>query len=313
MILVCGENLIDFIQEPGDGLPSFRANPGGSPFNTAMALGRQEKKTGYLTPISSDTLGQLLRDTIEGSGVTCLAPTSDKPTSMAVVSLKDGQPAYQFYRDNTAERQVDAASLAASLPDQITALQLGSLCLANGEDAAAWANLAEDLSSKGVPITFDPNIRSAFIHDRADYLSRFERVARIARLIKLSDEDIAWLYPGQDMIEAADAMFATYNPALLVLTEGGDGAWCRIGDTSFEVAAAPVPDLIDTVGAGDTFMANLIAGLHDAGALIAGAPISPDQAAPIMRRAAVAAAINCGRKGCNPPTRSEVQAALTAD
>ena len=309
MILVGGENLIDFIQEPADGLPSYRANPGGSPFNTAMALGRQEQPTGYLTPISDDSLGQLLRETIEASHVHCLAAETSKPTSLAVVSIVNGQPSYQFYRDDTAERQVNAASLDASLPDHVTALQLGSLCLANGADAEAWAGLAEAMNARGVPVTFDPNIRAAFIHDRADYLSRFERVARVARLIKLSDEDIAWLSPDKDMMQAANDLFDRFEPALLVLTKGGDGAWVRTATGNFEIAASAVPNLIDTVGAGDTFMATLIAGMNDAGLLTGDNAVAPSVARPIVERAAIAAAINCERKGCNPPTKSELDAA----
>ncbi len=309
MILVGGENLIDFMQEPGEGLPVYRANPGGSPFNTAMALGRQGMDTGYLTPISDDTLGQLLRDTIVASGVTCLAAPQTKPTSLAVVSLIDGQPAYQFYRDDTAERQVDAASLKASLPDTVTCLQLGSLCLANGDDAVAWADLGEKMHGDGVPVTFDPNIRAAFIHDRDGYLARFERVAHAARLIKLSDEDIEWLYPDQDMMVAAEMIFQKFAPAMLVLTKGGDGAWIRTSDGQTDIDAAPVPNLVDTVGAGDTFMATLISGLHTANLLQPGSDLTLSQAIPITKRAALAAALNCGQKGCNPPTLAELDAA----
>lgn len=306
MILVGGENLIDFIQEPGSGLPKYVANPGGSPFNTAMALGRQQQDTGYLTPISEDSLGQLLRATIEASDVTCLAAASSKPTSLAVVSLVNGQPSYQFYREDTAERQVDAASLEASLPAEVTALQLGSLCLANGDDAKAWADLAEKLAARGIPVTFDPNIRAAFIHDRADYLARFRRVAKVARAIKLSDEDIEWLYPGEDMMVAAGALFEEHQPALLVLTKGGDGACGWTSDGRIDVAPAHVSNLVDTVGAGDTFMATLIAGLNTAGLLVSDQAITVAQAKPIMSRAAMAAGINCGRKGCNPPTLAEL-------
>jgi len=104
MILVCGENLIDYIQEPSDGdLPLYRAYPGGSPFNTAMAIGRQSVPVAYMMPISTDSLGQLLRSTLEASNVVCVAEPSDKPTALAVVSLNNGQPSYQFYRDNTRQ------------------------------------------------------------------------------------------------------------------------------------------------------------------------------------------------------------------
>ena len=309
MILVGGENLVDFLQEAGgEGHPVYRANPGGSPFNTAMAIGRQDAPVGYLTPISSDSLGQLLRMTLVASGVDCLAPPSDKPTSLAVVSLVDGQPSYQFYRENTAEREVTTASLRACLPDPVTCLQIGSLCLANGRDADDWAVLATHLSASQVPVTFDPNIRPAFIHDRGDYFRRFRQVMAAADLVKLSDEDINWLYPDEDMQVAAKRLFDENDLAMLVLTKGGDGAVAFTASGRIDMDAAPVPDLVDTVGAGDTFMATLIAQLYTRELLDKSAMrgASRDDLAAILGLAARAAAINCGRKGCNPPTRAEL-------
>jgi len=309
MILVCGENLIDYIQEPGDGgHPMYRANPGGSPFNTAMAVGRQSVPVGYLTPISTDSLGQLLRDTLEASSVICLGEPNDKPTSLAVVSLKDGQPSYQFYREDTAERQVTDGSLKASLPEQITALQLGSLCIANGEDAKAWAKLATDMSANGIPVTFDPNIREAFIHDREDYLGRFNSVLKVCDLLKLSDEDMEWLFPRDDIEERAQKIFNEQDLGLLVLTKGGDGAVAFSAKGRFEVPVAKVENLVDTVGAGDTFMATLIAELTKR-SLIAKTALREapkEQIEIVLTTAARAAAINCGRKGCNPPTTIEL-------
>lgn len=309
MILVCGENLIDYIQEPDDGgHPIYRANPGGSPFNTAMAIGRQSVPVGYLTPISTDTLGQLLRSTLEASSVICLAEPNHKPTSLAVVSIVNGQPAYQFYRDDTAERQVNDDSLAVSLPEEIWGLQLGSLCIANGDDAHAWANLATKLSERDIPVTFDPNIREAFIHDRDDYMRRFQKVLTATDLLKLSDEDIEWLFPGTDMEEVAQKLFENEDLGLLVLTKGAKGAVAFSRHGRFEQPSAPVPNLVDTVGAGDTFMATLIAELTKRNLLgkkaLRSAP--EEQIEVVLQTAAKAAAINCGRKGCNPPTVIEL-------
>ena len=310
MIVVCGENLIDFIQEEADGLPVYRANPGGSPFNTAMAMGRQGADVGYVTPISDDNLGQLLRATIEASDVRCLAPANGKPTSLAVVSKVDGQPSYQFYRDDTAERQVDPDTLKACLPVDPDVLQVGSLAIANGADAQAYAALAEDVAARGLAVTFDPNIRAAFIHDRADYMERFTRVADAARLIKLSDEDLEWLAPDRDMMAAARDLFARHSPNVLVLTKGADGAVAITGEGEVSVPAAPLTQKGDTVGAGDTFMGTLIVGLLGAGLLAPDARPTPDTVAPFLTRAAMAAAINCSRIGCNPPTVAELDAAL---
>ncbi|MEM9431344.1 MAG: PfkB family carbohydrate kinase, partial [Pseudomonadota bacterium] len=130
MIVVGGENLIDLIEEGGTpGAPLYRAAVGGSPLNTAKAAARQEVPVGYLTPVSSDTLGRLVAEDLNRDAVRVLAPASDRPTSLAVVSFNDGQPAYQFYRENTAERDVNEVGLAAALPDETDMLYVGSLAL----------------------------------------------------------------------------------------------------------------------------------------------------------------------------------------
>ncbi len=309
MILVFGENLIDYIQEPGDGgLPLYRALPGGSPFNTAMAVGRQAVEVGYMMPISSDSLGQLLKATLESSDVACLSPATDKPTALAVVSLSDGQPSYQFYREDTADRQVSVAQFKQICPDTVTAAHVGGAAIASGQDGDAVATYLSTLSESGAPVTFDPNIRPAFIDSREAYLQRFETTLKATDVMKLSDEDMEWLYPGEDIAAKARAIFDAEDLGLLILTKGGDGAIAFCNDGKLEVPAAPVPNLVDTVGAGDTFMATVIAELTKQN-LIGKAALRAakvDQVENVLETAARAAAINCGRKGCNPPTAVEL-------
>jgi len=309
MILVCGENLIDYLQEPTDGpLPLYRAAPGGSPFNTAMAVGRQSVPVGYMMPISTDSLGQLLRSTLEASSVICLAAPSDKPTALAVVSIDKGQPSYQFYRDDTADRQVTLDSLTQSSPETITACHIGGAAIASGADGDAVAQFAERNSTNGVPITFDPNIRPAFIDARETYLPRFEKTLKATDLLKLSDEDMEWLYPGKDIETQAQAIFDNEDLGLLILTKGGEGAIAFTKDGRQTIPAAPVPNLVDTVGAGDTFMATVISELTKRDLIEKSALRSApsEQIEIVLTAAAKAAAINCGRKGCNPPTALEL-------
>jgi len=309
MILVCGENLIDYILEDGEGdLPLYRATPGGSPFNTAMAMARQDIPTGYLNPISNDVLGQLLRSTLEKDGVACLAPVSDKPTALAIVSLDNGQPSYQFYHEDTADRQITKDKLLSITPDNVSACQVGCSAIGAGQDAEEVVKYIEALAARGVTITFDPNIRPAFIDNRDDYLKRFERILDQTRILKLSDEDITWLYPDQTIENAAKSLSERDNIELTVLTKGGDGAIAFSAQGSHEVAPASVSNLIDTVGAGDTFMATLVAetskrGLLEKGKLSTAPSLEIDT---VLQMAARAAAINCGRKGCNPPTTAEL-------
>ncbi|NNU80957.1 carbohydrate kinase [Halovulum dunhuangense] len=314
MIIVGGENLIDFIQDaPDGGHPAYRAVPGGAPFNVAKAIARQDVAMGYLTPFSTDTLGrQLQADLLANPRAQALHTPSDRPTSLAVVSLEQGQARYQFYRERTAERDVTPESLRAALPVAPSAFFVGSLAVTDGPDAEAWAGLFRDLSQAGTFTALDPNIRAAFIHDRAGYLARLETLIATADLIKMSDEDIAWLAPGQDPRAALRAIAGRSRAGLVVLTLGAKGAFGITRSGEIEVPPHPVPKLVDTVGAGDTFMGTLIAQCHHEGWLRRGAldALTPDQARLLMRRAAAAAAINCGRAGCNPPSLSELRAAL---
>lgn len=314
MILVGGENLIDFIQtDLEDGIPTYKAMPGGSPFNCAMAIGRQGVTIGYLTPISSDSLGGTLAARLVDSNVALLAERRTEPTSLAVVALENGVPAYQFYREKTAERMVTLKSLLAATPDTATGIYVGSLALTDGTDADAWADYYCRAKNNGLFTTLDPNIRPAFIHDRNGFLARLDRVLMHTDLLKLSDEDLEWLVPNTDLVETAKAFAARTTAKVIVVTLGGDGAFALIGDHVIKIPPAPVNGLRDTVGAGDTFMATLIATLVQKNALTADAltTMSVTEIESLITRAAQAAALNCERDGCNPPSFDEINAALT--
>ena len=309
MILVGGENLIDFIQTGvEDGIPTYKAMPGGSPFNVAMAVGRQEVPVGYLTPISSDPLGGLLAARLEDSNVQLLATRRIEPTSLAVVALENGLPSYQFYRERTAERMVTLEGLKADTPDDVQAVYLGSLAITGGDDADAWADYYCASKLDGVFTALDPNIRPAFIHDRTAYEKRLDQVLLHTDLLKFSDEDLNWLVPGADLVEGARTLAARSSAKLVIVTKGGDGAFALDGDDVIEVPPAPVSELKDTVGAGDTFMATLLATLAQRGALSATslADMSTTDIESLITRAAKAAAINCERSGCNPPRLTEL-------
>ena len=144
-IAVGGENLIDLVEtETATGIPQYSANPGGSPFNVAIAAARQGCDVSYLTPLSRDRLGQLLAERLTESGVHLAAPMVPDPTSLAVVSLKNGQPSYQFYRNGTAERQITRAGLA-SLHDALPwVIHTGSLAISGGDDASLWEEVFID-------------------------------------------------------------------------------------------------------------------------------------------------------------------------
>ncbi|MEM8978913.1 MAG: carbohydrate kinase [Pseudomonadota bacterium] len=310
MIVVGGENLIDFVQS-GDGQhgPLYHAIPGGSPFNCAMAIARQGQKVGYLTPISSDALGRLLAGRLEEDGVALLAPRRPEPSSLAVVSLTDGQATYGFYRDSTAERQITSDT---QLPKEATAFHVGSLALIDGADAEHWEALHNAASSAGLFTTLDPNLRPLMVKERAPYQARLERLFETVDLLKLSDEDLAWLMPDASFDEAVDALRARTKAGLMVVTKGAEGAIGLTQSARVVAPSRPADPLVDTVGAGDTFMATLIAtcsanGWTSKEALSA---LSETDLTALLHRAGTAASLNCERAGCQPPSSQELTAAL---
>lgn len=309
MILIGGENLIDYIQEPGaDGYPLYRAVPGGSPYNTAKAAARQDAPVGYLTPFSSDSLGTLLRDELAKEPLTILSETSKKPTTLAVVSLDDGQATYQFYRQGTAERDIDLQRLRALVPDDTTAFYVGSLAITDGKDAEIWSELYTEMGANGIFCAIDPNIRADFISDRDAFLRRLNTLMATANLIKLSDQDLEWIAPGSDQKTAISTIFDHSTADLVVLTLGEKGAFAMSHAGPIDIPPVKVPNLADTVGAGDTFMGSLLAQTHNRGLMKKDAlkTCGRAQLEDLLNFAAKAAAINCTRVGCNPPKTAEI-------
>ena len=308
-IAVGGENLIDFV-ETGmvDGIPQYSANPGGSPFNLAIAAARQGSEVEYLTPVSKDRLGNLLAERLTDSGVRLAAPRLDAPTSLAVVSLEDGQPIYQFYRKGTAERQITWDGLQSALEERPWAFHIGSLGLSGGDDADLWERFFRTCHEQGIITSLDPNVRPSLIEDRAAYIDRLERMFKHADIIKLSDEDIEWLYPDRPLMAAFDHLQDLSSQGLRVLTMGAQGVHARCGKTNVEVRARPVKTLVDTVGAGDTFMATMLSWLAEKGVsshaeLMA---LNSDHLTAMMERSSLAASLNCEKRGCNPPYLKEL-------
>lgn len=322
MFTIAGESLIDFIQQPAvkteTGYPVYEAFPGGGPYNIARALGRLGEDGGFLCPFSADTLGSLLLDTLKADGIRELMPeTVSAPTSMAVVSFTaDGQPAYQFYREGTADRvdQLTADQLLACVPDDCRTLHLGSLATAVEADAKIWAQVVDGLVARGVLISLDPNVRPSFIKDMDRYRGWMEALFAKVSVLKISDEDLEILYSGQSWEASAADIRARFDLPLFIVTRGGDGArlWSRA--TQVDVPVFTPPQFGDTVGAGDSFMAGTLARLRETEALDAKALAQLNAAAltDVGQFAATVAGLNVAHKGCNPPTRAAVEAALAA-
>ena len=277
--------------------------------NVAHALARQGVAVGYMTPVSSDRLGETIINRLVGDGVVVLAPRRSEPTSLAIVSVREGIPDYGFYRDGTAERQVSLAGLEAVAPPEAVAFHVGSLALAGGSDTQAYETFFDRWHKAGRFGSLDPNVRPRLIADRPAFTARIARMMQKADLVKLSDEDLRWLYPEIGVEDALARVRARSAAGLVVLTCGSKGAIGMTRTCRVAVEAARAEPLADTVGAGDTFHATLLAGLWQAGALsrAAIAGLCEAEVAGLLHRAAQAAAINCTRLGCDPPTHAELE------
>ncbi len=303
MIVVGGENLIDYVQSGHkDGLPVYTAIPGGSCYNVALAAARQGYPVSYVTPISNDTLGDLLANRLIEDGVTLAAPRDTAPTSLAVVSVVDSIPSYQFYRQGTAERNVTMGSLAQNTAEDVKIFHIGSLALIIGEDADAWETHFKNLFNKGIITALDPNARPIVVTDKPPYIARLLRMLSQTVVLKLSDEDLEYIYPDMPMMDAFDKICNMTSASIMVLTQGAKGAIARSRVAEAVVPAGVANPLVDTVGAGDTFMGTLLGQIHHNG-MDANALANLDKAAlnELISRAAKAAAINCQSAGCNPP------------
>lgn len=308
MILVVGEALIDMLPREVAGEPHLRPVPGGSPFNVAMALGRQEVPVRYLCRMSTDAFGELLSQTLADSGVDLAwCPRTALLSTLGFVSLDPQTKGarYAFYTENTAGCSLQTEDLPVPLPDQVTAIHIGSFSIAVEPFGATIETLIEQHAGKRC-VSFDPNIRPFLIPDRDPFLARYQRLAARADLVKLSLEDLEWLYPGTPPEQVVEGLLAG-GARLVVLTRGGEGALAR---TTRHQAETRLPDVevVDTVGAGDTFQAALLAWLDSRKKLTRDGldSLNPAELQSLLQFAAQAAAINCTRAGCNPPWRREL-------
>lgn len=308
-IAVIGESLIDLIRQPSGDL---RPHLGGSPYNVARAIAGQGLAVCYLSPLSVDPFGRDLRQGLVDEGVALPeAEPSPRPTSLAVVSLDEGgQPSYALYREGVADRDVTAAELLARLPDDTTLLHTGSLALVPGERDKMRTVLTE-ARARGILVAIDVNLRPLAEPDLGAYAASVLELVALGDIVKASDEDIAAL--GLGTPEAgARALLERLDDGLVALTEGARGATLLRQDGALRADAWPVETVVDTVGAGDTFQAGLLAALAKGGWLAgrAFAPASLEDLRPCLDHARIAAALNVGRAGASPPSWSEVVSAL---
>ncbi|RYG93248.1 carbohydrate kinase [Loktanella sp. IMCC34160] len=301
MILACGEALIDMLpRESTAGEPAFAPYAGGAVFNTAIALGRLGVPTGFLSGVSTDLFGQQLLASLEASKVgTGHLIRSDRPTTLAFVTLTNGHAKYAFYDENTAGRMLRPDDL----PDtSVSAYFFGGISLVVEPCGQAYEALARRVAGTA-PVMVDPNIRPGFIKDEAAYRERLNVMFACADIIKVSDEDLEWITGSTDGEAFRDSCAAS----VVLVTRGADGVTVICDHGTFDVPATRV-EVVDTVGAGDTFNAGFLAGLHQAGALTLDGLDDADEATlrAAVELGAKAAAVTVSRAGANPPWASEL-------
>jgi fructokinase len=298
-IWVCGEVLIDLI--PGaDGVRV--AHVGGGPANTAKALARLGHDVQFIDGISTDEYGVAARkELIDDEVKLDLALTSDKPTCLAIVSLDaKGGASYEFKIDGTATFDFDLKWLPDPSRYKPQVLHIGTLVtvIQPGADVLYdWAMQVAEFA----PIVFDPNIRPSVMGDHDLYEAAVEKWAALSSVIKVSDDDMAWLYPGQKYEDVAKR-WINDGAALVVVTRGSQGIIGFTVDGSVEVDGAKIT-VADTVGAGDTVGAIIVEAMIEKGILA----LTGDVLKAVLHRAAVAAGITCSRKGAQPPYKHELK------
>jgi fructokinase len=305
--LVAGESLIDLVPT-ADGL--FQPVAGGAPYNFARALALQEMAAAYLNPFSEDAFGTLLRTRLEAAGAQHWGPASPKPTSLALVATDaQGAARYSFYREGVADRDVDAVAAAAAHAEQATGFHTGALALVPPDHRHALEALRQ-FRGRGVLCSVDVNMRPQIARSLGIASETYRQAALAAigaaDIVKVSDEDLRHLgYAGEPV--AAARQLLSLGCVLVVLTLGEAGAWAIDGRHEiFHPAAKAI--VVDTVGAGDTFFAGFIAALSRTTKepLSAARAFTPAALRLALRHAAVCAAINVSRKGCDPPSWDEV-------
>jgi fructokinase len=302
LVLVAGEALYDlWVDAAGDA----HGRPGGGPFNTARTLARLERPVAYLGRLSNDAPGRVLRARLADDGVGLGAViATDDPTMLALAEIgDDGGARYAFYTEGTAARGLTPGAALAALPAGVAVLHVGTLGLVLEPMASALEAVVQALAPSAL-VVVDPNCRPWAIADPAGYRARLTRVLARTHLLKVSEEDLAWLHPDLEPAAAARALLAL-GPTVALLTRGGKGATVVTADTEVAIPA-PAVEVVDTIGAGDAFAGGFLAwwGAQGLGRRELADVARVGEGA---RFAARVAGRTCERAGADPPRLAELE------
>ncbi|MEU9205723.1 carbohydrate kinase [Streptomyces sp. NPDC048332] len=301
-LLVIGECVADIVREPGT---ADRVHPGGSPANVAYGLARLGHGATLLTQLGQDGNGRLIREHLTAAGVDVRTDGSTAPTPSAVVTLDGaGRAVYAF--------DITWTLGPVALERTPAHVHTGSIAAVTAPGASAVLAAVESLRGAAT-VSYDPNVRPELMGDHEAAVRRAELCVALSDVVKASDEDLEWLYPGVDPVRAAERWLAA-GPAVVLVTRGGDGAFAVLPEALVTVGALPA-EVVDTVGAGDAFMSGTLHALAAHGLL---GPAGRERlrtldratVTDVLRRAAASAAVTVARAGANPPDEAELDAAL---
>ena len=311
MLLSCGDALIDFVPvKADDGRDAYVPAVGGSCLNIAVAMSRLEVPAGFVGGISTDMFGTMVTDHLTASSVSLrYARQSDNETTLAFVRFINGEPHYAFY-DEATSAQLWTYDPALFSFDEIEVVHVGSTTLINEPAATEYLKMFRDAKGK-TTLSFDPNCRPSLIRNKAEYLARMAEFIAVADIVRMSDLDFDFLFGGDDFQSKADEALAG-GVALFVVTRGGDGVIAWHATAGQVEVPAPVIQVVDTIGAGDTFQGSLLVALREAGRIERPAleVISRDEIATALAFGTRCAAITCSRAGANPPWKLDVSKRL---
>lgn len=312
MLLSCGDALIDFLPVKSvDGRDAAVPVAGGSCLNVAVGMARLGAPAGFVGGISTDLLGRIIADHALASQVELrYATRSEHQTTLAFVRHDGGEPQYAFYDEATASR--NWIYRAGSIPfGEIEAVHVGSTTLANEEGAAQALAMIKDAGGS-TTISFDPNCRPNLVRHKARYADQMNAFAASANIVRMSDVDFEFLYGGSDYGEWAKSLIAA-GTGLVVVTRGFKGAQAWHREAGLVEVQAPAIDVVDTIGAGDSFQAALLFALRAIGRIRAEslAQLDADELCRALSFASTCAAFTCGRAGADPPRQSDVGAELS--
>jgi fructokinase len=311
MLLSCGDALIDFLPvESVDGRDAIVPVAGGSCLNIAVGMARLGAPAGFVGGISTDLFGRMIADHALASQVDLrFATRSEHQTTLAFVRTIEGEPQYAFYDEATASRNW---SYRGAIPfDEVEAIHVGSTTLADDHGAAHALAMVDDARGSAT-ISFDPNCRPKLVKHKARYVEQMDAFAAAADIVRMSDVDFEFLYGGSDYAGRAKLLIKA-GASLVVVTRGIKGAQAWHKQAGAVEVLAPTVEVVDTIGAGDSFQAALLFALRAIGRIgrQALAQMNSEELGRVLSFAASCAAFTCTRAGADPPRRSEVGAALS--